>query len=245
MIEQSFSTPEPVRLDISVHAAEIEITAIDGGESSVTLGGSQKLIDATRIELEGDRLVVALQKKLLSGLFERFDGSLHLHARVPHGSRVEITTASGEARLDGTFARLEAKSASGNIRAAGQIDGDVKVGNVSGDVRLSRVLGDLNVQTVSGNVDADSVEGSVTVKSVSGSVRVGSVREGTVTVQSVSGDVQLGVASGTNVDLDARSASGQLSSEVALADAPDGEPGPMLVVRGMSVSGDFRLVRAA
>jgi hypothetical protein len=70
------------------------------------------------------------------------------------------------------------------------------------------------------------------------------LREGTANVTSVSGDVELGVAPGTNVDVDATSASGHLSSEMPLSEAPGAEPGPTLVVRGKTVSGDVRLVRA-
>ncbi len=82
------------------------------------------------------------------------------------------------------------------------------------------------------------------MRSVSGDVRVGSLREGAVTVQSVSGDVELGIAPGSNLDVDATSASGELSSEVPLADAPSEDGGPTLVVRSRSVSGDFRVFRA-
>ena len=137
------------------------------------------------------------------------------------------------------------KSASGGLTATGRVDGDARVETVSGDVRLPQVAGSLTARSVSGDVAADSVEGSVSTKSVSGNVQVGSLREGTTTIQSVSGAVDLGIAPGTSIDIDAASASGHLSSEIPLSDAPSGDPGPTVVIRGQTVSGRFRLFRAA
>lgn len=245
MSEQHFSTPRPVRLELKVPSGDVEIATSDANEATVRLDGSQKLVDATLVELVGDRLVVGHRKKSFMGLWGRFEESLHVQARIPAGSAVEIVTAAGDVTLDGNFGELDMRSASGDVVATGEIERDARVKSVSGDVRLPHVAGNLVAQTVSGDVAAQKIDGSVSVRSVSGDVRVGSLREGDVSVHSVSGNVELGIASGTNIDLDAGSASGNLSSEVALSDAPGEDAGPTLVIRSNTVSGDFRVIRAA
>jgi DUF4097 and DUF4098 domain-containing protein YvlB len=244
MSVQRFPTSRPVRLEVQLPFGELEIATTDAEESIVTLEGTSTIVEATKIELVGDRLLVAMRRRPFSPL-RRFDGSLNLVARVPNGSQVELVTASGEATLDGSFAELTVKAASGDVAVVGEITGAASVKTVSGNVRLPSVGGDVSVRSVSGDVYADSVGGSVSVKSVSGQVRVGSLREGEVDVQSVSGDVELGIAVGTNVDVDARSHSGALTSEVPLSARPERGGGPTVVVRGNTASGDFRLFRAA
>jgi len=245
MSTQQFTTPTPIRLEVTVAAGRLDVETVDVGESTVTIDGSKKAPETMHVELVGDRLVIEQRRKSLLGFIDRFDDSLRVRASVPHGSAVQIVTASGDATLDGSFGAVQMKSASGSLAVTGGVDGDATVKTVSGGVRVPRVAGDLDVRTVSGHVAAESVDGSVSVKSVSASVRVGSVRQGQVIVQSVSGDVDLGIASGTSVDVDAGSASGALISEVPLSDAPDGEPGPTVVIRSNTVSGGFHLHRAA
>ncbi len=245
MYEQQFTTPHPVTLEVRSASGDIDVETVDGDQSTVTLKGSQKLIEAMEVELTGNRLLITPRRRSMFGWFGRFEDALHVHARVPHRSSVEIATAASQTTLDGSFGAVELKSASGDLVVSGQIDGDARLTSVSGGARLAHIAGDLTVQTVSGDVVADRVDGAVLARSVSGDVRIGAVREGRVVVRSVSGDVELGVASGTSIDVDVGSASGDLTSEVPLSSAPSGDAGPTVVIRSNTVSGDFRIFRAA
>jgi DUF4097 and DUF4098 domain-containing protein YvlB len=252
MSEHRFQTPEPVELEVRVPTGDIEVETIDGDESTIELDGDEKLIELTEVRHEGRRLVVELKGKKPFGItisigdFSFGSTSLRVRARVPHSSRVELSTASADMKLRGRITMLDVKSASGDLSQFGEIEGDAAVKTVSGDARLERVGGELRVQTVSGDVNVAYVGGSVVSKSVSGDLRVDAVREGSVNAQSVSGDIEIGVAPGTRLDVDAGSVSGDLTSEVPLGDDPgsfDDGDGPMLVVRGKTVSGDFRVFR--
>ncbi len=251
MTEHRFQTPEPVELVIKIPSGDIDIETVDGDESLVSLDGDDKLLDITEVRQEGRRIVVELKGKksfgftLSIGDFSFGSGRMRVRAQVPHGSSTVLTTAAADMKVRGRVQSLEAKSASGDLLVSGEIEREATVKTVSGDVRLEQVGGELRVQTVSGDVSAHSVGGSIVSKTVSGDFRVESVREGHVTAQSVSGDIELGVASGTNLDVDAGSISGDLASEVPLGSDPGtaGTGGPTLVVRGKTVSGDFRVFR--
>lgn len=244
MSVQQFNTPSPVRLEIKLAAADVRIKAEDGKQSSVNLEGPERLLESVHTELVGDRLLIEQRRKAWAGWFGPSHGELRVEVSVPTSSRVKVQSASADVALDGVFAGLQTKTASGDLTVTGRLEGDALIETVSGDARLSRVAGDLTVHTVSGDATADAVEGSVSAKSVSGDVRVGSVRAGQVSVQSVSGDVALGIATGSNIDVDAGSTSGTVSSEIPLAESRGGEGGPTVVVRGNTVSGDFRVFRA-
>jgi DUF4097 and DUF4098 domain-containing protein YvlB len=149
--------------------------------------------------------------------------------------------------LSGRYRSLETKTASGDLVLHGEVEGDATIRTVSGDALLDRVGGELHVQTVSGDVQVGDVHRSISSKSVSGDVRIRAAHSGEAALTSVSGDIEVGVAAGTNLDVDANSVSGDLSSDVPLGGEREGihADGPTLIVRGKTVSGDFRVVRAS
>jgi DUF4097 and DUF4098 domain-containing protein YvlB len=254
MPEHRFHTPEPIELEVKIPSGDIDIETVEGDESFVSLDGDEKLLDMTEVRQEGRRIVVELKGKKSFGItisigdfsFSQGGGGLRVRARVPHGSTTNLSTASADMKLSGRVHSLDVKTASGDLVVNGDIEREATVKTVSGDVRLERVGGELRVQSVSGDVTAQSVGGSIVSKSVSGDFRVESAREGHVTAQSVSGDIELGVPAGTLLDVDAGSVSGDLASEVPLVSEPGADltDGPTLVVRGKTVSGDFRVFRA-
>jgi Putative adhesin len=253
MPEHRFHTPEPVELAVSIPSGEVIVETTHGDESIVVVEGSEKLVEQTTVALHGNQLVVQYRGAKAFGITIEIAGfiigneKLRVHAQIPHASAATFATASADMRVEGTLSTLETKTASGDLYVRGTVNGNATVKTVSGDVYLDEVAGDLSVNSVSGDIRADEIRGTVRTKSVSGDVRIGSARGGEATLQSVSGDIVVGVAAGTNVDVDANSVSGDLDSEVPLGSdigAGLGE-GPTLVVRGKTVSGDFRLVRAS
>lgn len=246
MSERTFHTPSPVRLEVKLASGDVRVASVDGSESTVTLEGSSRAIEQARVELIGDRLIVSEGRKGFMSLFAGPNEALSARIQIPHGSHVDAATASADVHLGGRFAGVSMASASGDLELEGDLQGDADIKSASGNVRLPHVSGNLRVKAVSGDVSAVAVDGSVSVKSVSGDLNVGSVRQGNVEVQSVSGDVVLGVAPGSSVDVDAGSASGDLSSEIPLSgNEPENADAPVVVIRVNTVSGDLRVRPAA
>jgi DUF4097 and DUF4098 domain-containing protein YvlB len=249
MLEHTFETPLPLRLEVTIPSGDIEVESTDGEQTHVTVDGDDRMLENVEVRHDGGKIVVSVREKSKFGISLSFGNSgLRVQARVPHGAGVKVKTASADTELAGSFAGLDVNSASGDVQMRGEVAEDVRIKTVSGDVELERVAGDLSVQCVSGDIRARSVAGSVDTKSVSGDIRIESLTAGDVRFSSVSGDIELGIAQGSLLDVDAGSTSGDLSSEVPLASEPvmgESAAAPTVVLRGRTVSGDVKVFRAA
>jgi DUF4097 and DUF4098 domain-containing protein YvlB len=263
MRRETFETPGPLTLDIRVPSGDIDLETVEGTETVVEVSGSPELEEEARIELrpkrDGHEVSVIIEKR--SGLLRAFRDEVRVRVTAPPGADVEVSTASADVDARGDFGGAQINTASGDVEFE-HIGGEAQVNSASGDVKLVRVDGPLTVNTASGDLEVDRLQGegkvraasgdiwieeadaSLKVQTASGDVEVKSVREGAVVLQTASGDIEVGIKQGSKLWIDAKSMSGETSSELELGDAPADGEGPMVEVRATAMSGDIRVKRA-
>jgi hypothetical protein len=273
-IEKTFTTPGEPLLRLAIPAGSIDVETIEGDQTHVFVDAdNESALDDVRVELRGsgDRPEVVVETDRKPGILGAIDisiggfsvgsrGSFTVRVTAPHGSRLRTKSASAEITARGRYADAEIQTVSGDLELD-DVEGDTVVKSTSGDAVIERIGGSLRLQTVSGDAKVGSVGGPLTAQTVSGDVTVRethdaatiktisgdqrlSVERGELRATSVSGDIEIGIRAGSRLDVDASSVSGDLRSELELGDVPTEGDGPVVVVRGKTVSGDFRVVRA-
>jgi DUF4097 and DUF4098 domain-containing protein YvlB len=167
-----------------------------------------------------------------------------LTAQAISGS-LGVKTASGDLDVDSVDGPVKVRSVSGDI-SIDTLRNDATIVLVSGDVSISEAHNYVDVTSVSGDVVIADARDGASIKSTSGNATVRRAWSGTVRVATVSGDVAVGIPTGRGVSVDARSMSGDLSSEIDLdEDRGPGGDGTVVRVTAHSVSGDVEILRAA
>jgi DUF4097 and DUF4098 domain-containing protein YvlB len=247
MRRESFDTPGPLRIKVESPSGSIELETVDGDKTQVELDGPSEEVEDARVELrergDGHELVVETHPRAGFRIFRLNTKGIDVRIRAPHGATVEISSASADVEARGRYANVEVNSASGDVTFE-EIEGDAQANTASGDVEIGRIGGSGKIQSASGDVEIRSVDSSLKAQTASGDLEIGSVASGEVTLQTASGDISVGVKQGSKLWIDARSMSGETSSELEVGDsAPSGE-GPLVEVRATAMSGDIRVRRA-
>ena len=266
-MQKTFDVPGPVELDIRLASGEIEVDPSLEGRVEVELTAhddeSERLIEATRVELADRRLLIDVPQRRGGFTFGIVFGRSGISCRVrcPEGSGLDAKTKSADVLARGTLGKLYVATASGEV-SADRVTGSVNVKTASGEVDVREAGDEVTVQSASGDIDVGSARGAVSVNTASGDVRIGdaggdvsantvsgdlelgAVLRGRVGVHSVSGDVRVGVRRGAKAYLDCTSVSGDMSSELdGLAEPPAGD-GPFVEIKARTVSGDVTIMRA-
>lgn len=172
-----------------------------------------------------------------------FDGVVALRVRMVGGSvavlatadrpRLDVTEVSGQPLLvtheagiltvgyedltwDGLLGWLRPQRHSANITIMVQKDCPAQVGVVNATAVVSGVSARMSLKSVSGDMTLDGITGAVDANTVSGNLEAQGV-DGNVVFHSVSGDLTL--VDGRVGRLDARTVSGRVTTDIALAPA--------------------------
>jgi DUF4097 and DUF4098 domain-containing protein YvlB len=255
-VRYDFATQKPPRLRFGIGAGRIEVETADVVETTVDVEAIRGDIEGLKVEQHGHDIVVESRKRF------GFKGDEYdVRIRAPHASEIDANLASATFRAAGRLGAVEVNTASGNVQL-GDVERDVKIRSASGDVQVGSIGGRADLNTASGDVQVASAAGGGTIRSASGDVQIGearqrlslntasgdmqigSIAEGAVDVKSASGDVRIGIEQGSRLFVDARSLSGETTSEVELAGVEIATGGPLVEVKGTTMSGDIRIVRA-
>jgi hypothetical protein len=271
---QVFETPGSVSLQLKLPSGRVLVTTADEPRTTVDVVAvgrrGQDALDEIEVTMEErlGRYIVRVEQRnrIRWGPIQiTWGGDFECRISCPPGTDLDLEGGSTDLRADGELGEVSARTASGDVRleaARGRLQvktasGDVAVGTISSEATLATVSGDIGVDEVDASLTARAVSGDVTIgvlsgpftlSTTSGDVDIKAVTGGDVNVQTVSGDVRVGIAAGTRTWIDAGSVSGDLRSELGLADEQpetSAEEAPVVPLRARTVSGDVSVVRAA
>jgi len=156
---------------------------------------------------------------------------------------IDVGATSGSIRTENSKGDISARSSSGSIRILGveaaEQPNDIRVHASSGDIVLKNIEGDIEVETSSGDIDTENLEGNISARASSGDIKILELRGGVRTIrtssgdiwveleeidkaisemsfQSTSGDISLFVPSDIGVEVDIRTTSGRISTDLAI-----------------------------
>jgi putative adhesin len=255
--DETVVTLEPLRDNESsleaVRAARVELRErADGQDVVVDVRGRSKWF-------RGAEVLVAIACPV-EPTVEVKTGSADIEGRGVFKS-IDVETGSGDVQFADISGDAEVSAASGDIQFSliggdarlNTASGDLQVGTIGGHARLNSASGDIMVGTSGGRLEANSASGdievrealgSVSANSASGDQQIGSVVQDSVNLRSASGDLRVGIKEGSRLFVDARSRSGDVSSELPVSDVPPEGDAPLVELRANTMSGDITIHRA-
>jgi hypothetical protein len=258
-----FETSGPGTVRVTTASGDVTIGASESNVIEVTLSvkdpSFQRMLDEAVIEFDRQKNSLVVRTRThenfnamrgfkaairRSPWFEFGGSDPDVHIALPEGSSVEVMTASGDTEIIGGLAKATVTSASGNVSVADEV-GVLEMKTASGDVTTATVRESLTCHSASGNVRCDGAGTITKIRTASGSVRLSVEVPSDISVRTVSGNVAVSVARGLEVDVDATSISGRLSSTMPLDGTTGGSPQDAVSISAKTVSGDVKVSSAS
>jgi DUF4097 and DUF4098 domain-containing protein YvlB len=260
---EGFETSGPATARVTTASGDVTIGASESNVIEVTLTvkdpSYQRMLDEAVIEFDRHKNTLVVRTRSHENFnsvrgfkaairrnswFEFGASDPDVHIALPEGSSVEVTTASGDTEIIGSLAKASVTSASGNVSVADEVD-ILEMKTASGDVTTSTVRERLTCHSASGNVRCDGAGTTTKIRTASGSVRLSVEIPSDISVRTVSGNVAVSVARGLDVDVDATSISGRLSSTIPLDGTVGDSTKEAVSISAQTVSGDVKVSSAS
>ncbi|MEM8962863.1 MAG: DUF4097 family beta strand repeat-containing protein [Acidobacteriota bacterium] len=166
-------------VEISVVSGDVEVIGWERSEIEVT-GRVGPGVREVRVERFGDRVEIEAEIRSSKG---RRSSSVELVIKVPVGSRLDLSTVSAFASVNG-------------------VDGGVQAGTVSGGLEVRGAPERVQLETVSGTIEATVDSNNVDIDTVSGQIKLRGDIGGQVRASAVSGrlDLDLGAVDYLSVE---------------------------------------------
>jgi DUF4097 and DUF4098 domain-containing protein YvlB len=255
-----FETSGPSNARVTTASGDVTIGASESNVIEVTLSvkdpAYQRMLDEAVIEFDRSKNTLVVRTRThdnfnsmrgFTAAIRRgswFGSDPDVHIALPEGSSVEVTTASGDTEIIGGLAKASVTSASGNVTVADEV-GVLEMKTASGDVTTATVRESLTCHSASGNVRCDGAGTSTKIRTASGNIRLSVDVPSEISVRTVSGNVAVSVARGLEVDVDATSVSGQLTSTMPLDGSSGGSSKDAVSISAKTVSGDVKVSSAS
>jgi DUF4097 and DUF4098 domain-containing protein YvlB len=211
----TFNTPEPITAVVEVVAGTVCLAATDRDDTVVEVrprdpnkASDVRIAEQARVDFNNGTLKVTVGRRFIQ--LGR-GGAVIVDIGLPSGSRLEASSASADVRADGTLAGCKLASASGDM-VMDAVTGSVKADSASGDIGVANLRGSASISTASGDARIGELDGDLLFQAASGSLAVGALR-GNAKSRTASGSVS--IAAAVNGAVSALSGSGEVEVGIA------------------------------
>lgn len=201
-MQQTYDTPHPIDLYVSIGKGEVALEAADVTTTEVRVEGDH----ADEVEVYQDGNAVTVRAPRIRTGFFGGEPSYDVRVVLPQHSNVAVKTGSADISARGQFAECQLKSGSGEVDVE-HVVAPALIETGSGDVSVTRADAELRVKSGSGDIRLGSTSASVSISTGSGDVAITSSHGPTV-VKTGSGDLAVATADG---DLSMATGSGDVT----------------------------------
>ena len=261
MPSQSFPVTGPLQASVRIAVGEVTITTDDGGQAHASIEAADladhaavALAETATITLDDGRLRVEVPDRVV---WRRAPSALNVRLTLPTGSSIGAAAGVLTLRATGRLEDVSLKAGVAVVEVEHAAELSVRGGQATvdigtctraefksgrGDLRIG-AADQVHVKTGQGRVEIGTSSGDVAVKGAMLSLDVAAASSGQISFEAAMGNAHVGVVSGTTVELDLSSATGDARSDLPLTSG-GGSTGADLAVRLKTTSGDVVVTRA-